>query len=142
MVLQRVCQDAGVGPPCQRDLGKRVGNAEQRLERAGHAALAGAAGEHERSVDIEQHQLLSHRSTAELGTRATPIYNSLLMMTGRLHMRQVTGLALAVFAAAGISLPAQSPTTPGHEAMSMTPSPRPPPTSPARASPARRRSRK
>lgn len=36
-------------------------------------------------------------------------------------MRQVTGLALAVFLAAGISLPAQSPTTPGHEGMSMTP---------------------
>ena len=36
-------------------------------------------------------------------------------------MRQVTGLALAVFAAAGISLSAQNPSTPGHEAMSMTP---------------------
>ena len=36
-------------------------------------------------------------------------------------MRQVTGLALAVVAAAGISLTAQSPATPGHEEMSMTP---------------------
>ena len=36
-------------------------------------------------------------------------------------MRQVTGLALAVIAAAGISLAAQSPTTPGHQEMSMTP---------------------
>ena len=36
-------------------------------------------------------------------------------------MRQVTGLALAVFAAAGISLSAQNPSTPGHEAMSMSP---------------------
>ena len=70
--LQRVSQDAGVGPSCQRDRRKRVGNAEQRLECARHAALAGSAGEHERSVDIEQHELLSHRLTAELGASCCP----------------------------------------------------------------------
>jgi superoxide dismutase, Cu-Zn family len=36
-------------------------------------------------------------------------------------MRQVTGLMSAVIAAAGMSLAAQSPTTPGHEKMSTTP---------------------
>ena len=36
-----------------------------------HAALPGSAGEHERAVDVEQHELLSHSLTAELGATSS-----------------------------------------------------------------------
>ena len=71
VLRQRVCQDAGVGPAGERDRGKGVGNTEERLERACHAALPRSTGEHERAVDVEQHQLLSHSLTAELGATSS-----------------------------------------------------------------------
>jgi hypothetical protein len=49
-------EDELVGAPRERDLGQRVGDAEGLLEGAGHRPLAGAAGQHERAVDVEQQQ--------------------------------------------------------------------------------------
>ena len=51
---ERVGHDAGVGPAGQVDAGKRVGHAEHVVERPVHGALSGAAGSHERTVDVEQ----------------------------------------------------------------------------------------
>ena len=120
---------------------ERVGDAEHVVECAVHRALAGAAGEHERAVDIEQDELLiMHGRRARCEGRST----IQAFRDGRLHMRQVE-ICSAVVAGGGVSLTAQSrraassPVT-----MSMTPValPKPRPTSPARASLARRPSTK
>ena len=51
---RRVRQNPGVGPAGHRDVPEPVGDGEQILERTRHGALAGAASEHKRAVDVEE----------------------------------------------------------------------------------------
>ena len=53
---QGVVKDDPVGASGERDAVEQVGQSENRLTRAVHGAHAGATGEHERSIDIEQEE--------------------------------------------------------------------------------------
>ena len=53
-VLQRVVKDDPVGAAGDRDTVEQIGQAEHGFAGAVHGADAGAAGEHERSIDIEE----------------------------------------------------------------------------------------
>ena len=53
-------RNRSVRPPIGT-LGEGIGHAEGVLEGAIHGPLAGAAGEHERAVDVEEHQACRNR---------------------------------------------------------------------------------
>ena len=68
--LEATLDEEPVGAAAHRHLGEGVGHAEGVLEGAIHRPLAGAAGEDERAVDVEEHQACrSVTPTARRGRR-------------------------------------------------------------------------
>ena len=79
MLRDRVGQNAPVGPAGERDAVESASTADELPAGTVHGAQPGAAGEHERAVDVEEDELahgrtLKHRVQPEL-RRGFAIYN-------------------------------------------------------------------